>query len=140
MKVFAQNPYYDDYDENKKFYSFLFRPSYSVQARELTQLQTILQTQIKRMGDHFFADGAMVIPGQMNFDTTIQYVKLQETTADITKLIGQDITGTESGVKATIITAINTEGSDPATLFVKYKNNKRNLCKTENIKLMESRN
>ena len=122
MKVFAQNPYYDDYDENKKFYSFLFRPSYSVQARELTQLQTILQTQIKRMGDHFFADGAMVIPGQMNFDTTIQYVKLQETTADITKLIGQDITGTESGVKATIITAINTEGSDPATLFVKYKN------------------
>ena len=39
-------PYFDDYDEAKSFYKILFRPGYSVQARELTQLQTIIQAQV----------------------------------------------------------------------------------------------
>ena len=43
---FNVNPYYDDYDEDKSFYRVLFRPGYAVQAREVTQLQTILQKQI----------------------------------------------------------------------------------------------
>lgn len=53
-------PYYDDYDETKKFYRILFRPSIPVQARELTQLQTIQQTQIERFGNHVFKDGSIV--------------------------------------------------------------------------------
>ena len=36
-------PYYDDFDESKNFQRILFRPGYAVQARELTQIQTILQ-------------------------------------------------------------------------------------------------
>ena len=44
-------PYFDDYDEDKKFHKVLFRPSVPVQARELTQSQTILQNQIERFGD-----------------------------------------------------------------------------------------
>ena len=43
-------PYYDDFNEEKNFYRVLFRPGYAVQARELTQLQTILQSQIERFG------------------------------------------------------------------------------------------
>ena len=38
-------PYYDDYDETKNYYQILFRPSTAVQARELTQLQNIMQSQ-----------------------------------------------------------------------------------------------
>ena len=45
---FNVDPYYDDYDESKEFYRILFRPGYAVQAREVTQLQTILQKQIER--------------------------------------------------------------------------------------------
>ena len=37
------SPYYDDYDETKNFHIILFRPSNAIQARELTQLQSILQ-------------------------------------------------------------------------------------------------
>ena len=48
VQNFNVNPYYDDYDEDKKFLKMLFRPGYSVQARELTQLQSILQKQIER--------------------------------------------------------------------------------------------
>jgi hypothetical protein len=55
-----QGTYFDDYDEDKKFYRILFRPSTAVQARELTQLQTILQKQIQRHGDNIFKDGSVV--------------------------------------------------------------------------------
>jgi len=53
-------PYFDDYLENKKFYKVLFKPSTAVQARELSQIQTILQKQISRFGSHVFKDGSIV--------------------------------------------------------------------------------
>ena len=40
-------PYYDDFAEDKNFHRVLFRPGFSVQARELTQSQSILQNQIE---------------------------------------------------------------------------------------------
>ena len=43
---FNVSPYYDDFSEAKNFHRILFRPAFAVQARELTQSQTILQDQI----------------------------------------------------------------------------------------------
>ena len=60
---FNVSPYYDDYDEDKAFLRVLFRPGYAVQGRELTQLQTILQKQSSRLGDHIFKDGSKVLGG-----------------------------------------------------------------------------
>ncbi len=45
--LFNTDPYWDDFNEDKKFLRMLFRPGRAVQARELTQLQTIVQDQIK---------------------------------------------------------------------------------------------
>ena len=42
------SPFFDDFAEDKNFHRIMFRPSIPVQARELTQLQTILQNQIER--------------------------------------------------------------------------------------------
>lgn len=53
-------PYFDDYDPEKNYYRVLYRPTVPVQARELTQQQTILQTQIERFGNHIFKDGSVV--------------------------------------------------------------------------------
>ena len=39
IKNYNVAPYYDDFDETKNFHRILFRPGFSVQARELTQLQ-----------------------------------------------------------------------------------------------------
>ena len=61
---FNVSPYYDDFAESKNFHRILFRPAFAVQARELTQSQSILQNQLERFGDHVFRQGAMVIPGQ----------------------------------------------------------------------------
>ena len=40
------SPYYDDFDEADNFHRVLFRPGFAIQARELTQLQSILQSQV----------------------------------------------------------------------------------------------
>ena len=47
-------PYYDDFDEDDNFHRILFRPGFALQARELTQLQSILQNQIETHGKHTF--------------------------------------------------------------------------------------
>lgn len=67
--LFSGDPYYDDFDDSKKFLRMLFRPGYAVQARELTQLQTIIQSQIERFGSHVFEDGSIVLGSQVAEDT-----------------------------------------------------------------------
>ena len=42
---FNISPYYDDFNEENNFHKVLYRPGYSVQARELNQIQSILQNQ-----------------------------------------------------------------------------------------------
>ena len=69
-------PYYDDFSESKKFHRILFRPSFAVQARELTQSQSILQNQVERVSDHLFEKGAMVIPGEIGYNINYYAVKL----------------------------------------------------------------
>lgn len=126
MLDFNTEPYNDDFDENNKFHRILFRPSYAVQARELTQLQSILQNQIKRHGDHVFKQGAMVIPGQISLDTKLSYVKLEvfNSAGDVTEtfianLAGKTLVGA-NGITAKIITISNADGADPTTVFVRY--------------------
>lgn len=53
-------PYFDDYNDDKQYYRILFRPSVAVQARELTQIQTILQKQISRFGNSIYKDGSII--------------------------------------------------------------------------------
>jgi hypothetical protein len=120
---FNLSPYYDDFTESKKFHRILFRPSFAVQARELTQSQTLLQNQIERVGDHLFKKGAMIIPGQVSIDTEYTSIKLtsiasSNTLAQFTN--GTLLTGGTSGVIAEITGTDATDGTDPNTLYVKY--------------------
>jgi hypothetical protein len=125
MLNFNTEPYNDDFDEDNKFYRILFRPSFAVQARELTQLQTILQKQVSRHGDAIFKEGAMVIPGQVSIDTNFQYVKLTPSYGGVTTetyiqtTAGKYITGS-SGLKAQIIKVVSATATDPTTIYVRY--------------------
>jgi len=118
---FNLTPYYDDFAESKKFHRVLFRPAFAVQARELTQSQTILQNQVERLSDHIFKQGAMVIPGEIGYDLNYYAVKLSaKSLSDITKYNNVQLTGVSSGVVANCIGVAATDGTDPDTLFVKY--------------------
>mgnify|MGYP003300616557 FL=1 len=130
------SPYYEDFDANKNFYKILFRPGFSIQGRELTQVQSILQNQVESFGKYAFKQGELVIPGEVGLNTKLDYVKLSSVSEvavsegndivykkyDISQLIGQQLQGLTSGVKATILaTKLSTETSAD-TLFVNYIN------------------
>ena len=71
------SPYYDDYSESKNFHKVLYRAGRPLQARELTQTQSILQNQIERLGDHFFQEGSIVSGAQSDVDFDLYYVKVK---------------------------------------------------------------
>ena len=122
------SPYFDDFDKDKNFYRVLFRPGYPIQARELTTLQSILQNQIESIGQHFFKEGAMVIPGQVGYDLNVQAIILQQSFLGVdvetyrTQLHGQIIEGITTGVKAKVLYSISAAESERGyvTLYVKY--------------------
>jgi len=128
------NPYYEDFDANKNFYKILFRPGYSIQSRELTQIQSILQNQIESFGKYAFKQGDLVVPGEVGLNTKLDYVKLSSVSEvavnegndivyrkyDISQLVGQQLRGLSSGVTATILaTKFATEDSAD-TVYVNY--------------------
>ena len=119
---FNVSPYYDDFSEAKKFHRVMYRPAFAVQARELTTQQAILQNQIERFGDHVFKHGAMVIPGEINFDPHFEAVKLTSFTGTLSNFTETTVTGGTSGVVADVVTVSATDGTDPDTIFVKYRN------------------
>jgi len=124
---FNTEPYYDDFNESKRFLKILYRPGYAVQARELTQMQTILQNQISRFGDHVFKEGSMVIPGAIGIDTKIGYIKLESTYSGVLadtlvdKFAGLIIENT-AGVQAQVIHYTVSGGEDAAALYIRYLN------------------
>src|SRR5210317_2423857 len=125
---FNVNPYYDDFDETKNFHRVMFRPGFSVQARELTQLQTIIQRQINNFGEHIFEQGSMVIPGDINFDMEYHYIKVesiynaQDVETYRTSFLNKIITGQTSGVKAKVNHTTAAEGDYSLTIYFKYEN------------------
>ena len=68
--IFNISPYYDDYDPANRFLRILFKPGYAVQARELTQMQSILQDQISKIGDHLFKDGSRIVGAPISVRNT----------------------------------------------------------------------
>ena len=118
---FNVSPYYDDFSKSKNFHRVLFRPAFAVQARELSQSQSILQNQIEQFGDHVFKQGSMVRPGQISLDTDVGAIKLTSKTASsLSTYNNTTITGNSSGVVAEVFKVDTVTSSDPDTLYVKY--------------------
>ena len=126
-------PYYDDFDKDDNFVRTLFRPGFAIQARELTQLQSVLQNQIEQGFSHMFKDGTVVIPGQSAFlggKNAARYIRIQSTfsgeTIDHTQYINAEnpviITGATTGIKFMVTHAVAATTTDPVTLFGQYIN------------------
>jgi hypothetical protein len=123
----SQSPYWDDFDPSKKFARVLFKPGYPVQARELTQLQTIIQKQIEQFGRHIFKEGSLVYGGQFNIDNTVPFVKInlldhEANTVSPGAFIGTTILGRSSGIRAYVVNAgtFTVDEVDQNVLFIRY--------------------
>jgi len=119
---FNVNPYYDDFNEDKKFLRTLFKPGFAVQARELTQIQTELQNQIERFGKHIFQNGSLVIGGQTLLQSAT-YLKLQSTydgdTVSHLSFVNKTILSADETKRAEVIASLDVLGEAPITLMVK---------------------
>ena len=121
-------PYFDDFDAQSNYYKVLFKPAYPVQARELNNLQSILQDQVENVGNHFFKEGAKVIPGQTTYLSSFHAVQIEpqftglSVSLYLNQIVGKIITGQTSGITARVVDFITDEVSTRGTytLYVDY--------------------
>jgi len=129
------SPYFEDFDPKKNFYKVLFRPGYAVQARELTTLQSVLQTQLENFGRNVFKQGDLVVPGEVGLNTRLNFVKLSSVSEvavtdddgnityqkyDIKTLVGLKVQGISSSVVATVVATEYGSDTESDTIYVNY--------------------
>ena len=121
-------PYFDDFNASNDYYKVLFKPGYPVQARELNNLQSILQNQIERFGQHFFKEGSKVVPGNVSYNNQNHSIQLEPSFLGVSlsnylgQLVGAKLTGVTSGVTAIATQctlAKHSETGNPA-LYLNY--------------------
>jgi hypothetical protein len=119
--ILSNSPYYDDFDDTKNFLRILFKPGYSVQARELTQLQTLLQNQVSKLGSHVFKNGSLVFGGTTTL-TSCKFVRiLPKTGLDHTGLRNHIVTDGTTNIKAKVIHTLPAQtGDNYIVLFLQY--------------------
>ena len=126
---FNVGPYFDDFDPSKNFHRILFKPGSAVQARELTQSQTILQNQISNFASAIFSQNTPVSGGQVTINQKCYYIKLNQdfnnNTVVAENFSGQTIQDSTGTILARVIATAETTTSgstigDPPTLVVTY--------------------
>ena len=130
------NPYYDDFDETKDFHRVLFKPAVPLQAREITQLQTILQNQVEKFGQFTFKEGSIVKGCTFTYDRSIKYAKILDkdsTGLDVNTALfaeGDYLRNNANLVSRIVKTANGLESQNPDlnTLFFNYLNSSNNAA------------
>jgi len=83
---YSQDPYHDDYlsgtptPKDKNYLKILFKPGVSVQARELNQIQSILQNQIDTHGNHIFKRNTPILGGATQIDNNVYFIDVDVNT------------------------------------------------------------
>ncbi len=112
--------YKDDYDKSKNYHKILFNSGKALQARELTQLQTIIQQQFSELAGNLFNEGASITPGSFRMDNRLEFIKIASPSfpSDPSVLEGLTFRNSNSSIEFLVVNAIAAEGDDPDTLFV----------------------
>lgn len=115
--------YNDDFDADKNFHQMLFNSGRSLQARELTQLQTLLYEEMSRMGRNIFKEGATVGAGGAAVNAEYDFIQIGTVTggtfADIT--VGSSFT--DGNISCQVLEVQPQDvaaGFDVDTLYVRY--------------------
>ena len=112
--------YKDDFADSDNYHRILFNSGRALQARELTQLQTITQSEISRMGRHLFREGGAVNPGGTTINNKYEFIKLVGN-LPTGNIIGLNLTSTSNSIIVEVLEAVErVSASEPATIYVKY--------------------
>jgi len=121
-KQVFQTTYKDDHADSDGYHRILFNSGRALQARELTQLQTIIQKEITRLGQNVFRDGAPVNNAGSAFERNLEFVKIKATTPlpSNVSIIGNVFVGQTSNIKIRVEDVLAATDTDPETLYVTY--------------------
>lgn len=119
--------YNDDYNEDDNYHQILFNSGRALQARELTQLQTIMHNELARLGKNIFKEGATLSSGGMAVNADYEWIKISATNAggafaDIP--VGTVFKNPLTNVEARVLEVKARNGDDFIldTLYVQYIN------------------
>lgn len=120
-----RSTYKDDYRDSDNYSRILFNAGRALQARELTQMQTIIQSEISRFANNIFQkDGVPVLAGGVSINNKYAYIKIEadqnNSFDDVTSLREVKLTGETSGITVIVKEAIAAVGGDPDTIYVYY--------------------
>ena len=134
MKNYNVTPYFDDFDPNKNYHRILFKPGQAVQARELTQSQTILQNQISEFASSIYSQNTPITGGKITTNLKCEYIKLnlfyENSAILVTDFADKTITDSTGTITARVIAVATETGNsitagDPPTLIVTYISGKK---------------
>jgi len=114
--------YNDDYRDSDHFHRILFNSGRALQARELTQSQTIIQKELARLAGFVFKEGGIFNTSYGSLQAganAVDFVKVTELPTGYASLKGQ-VVSNSLGITATIKDVFPATGSDAPTLYVRY--------------------
>ena len=142
QQIFSST-YKDDFKDSDSYHRILFNSGRALQARELTQLQTIIQAEMERLGRHLFKEGAAINPGGVMVNNQYEFIKLDSTVnplpPEASELVGVELT-TTGGIIVEVLEAIDADGNDPATLYVRYISTASGISSDQPIRVAPSDN
>src|SRR5210317_1237806 len=99
-----ENTYKDDYRDSDNYYRILFNNGRALQARELTQSQTIIQKEIERIAKFMFTPGGLFNTSYGSSNSAndpISFVRVETLPVGYDVFVGQTFAN-QSGVKAVV--------------------------------------
>ena len=132
--------YKDDFADSDHYHRILFNSGRTLQARELTQMQTIINREIERFGSNIFKEGGVVRAGNITLNTTYEFIKLNTAAPhplpdDPSTLVGKVLTSSGQNIKVRVIEVVEATGSDPATLYVRYEDTSGGTAGTSPVRV-----
>lgn len=131
------SPYFADFDESKKYHKVLFKPTVAVQAREVNNLQNIIQNQIEIFGNNIFKKGTVIDGCNFIFYDNVPYVKIKDSLVSGDTALPSEYLGyfvrNSTNLKAKIINyydGFETADPDLKTLYLSYINSGNSFSET----------
>lgn len=117
-KTTFNTKYKDDFKDSDNYHRILFNAGKALQARELTQMQTITQREITRLGNNLFNDGSVVRAGNVTLDNRYEFVKITGIPAGYSgsDYVGKTLT-TDNNIKVEVLEYTSTPSQ---AFYVKY--------------------
>jgi hypothetical protein len=137
--------YKDDFRDSDNYHRILFNSGRALQARELTQMQTIAHRELRRFGSNIFVDGGVVEPGGTHVNNRLEFIKLSSNvitdgTFTQSEILNKTFTvqAPAAALQVKVVKIALAEGANPDTLFVEYVSSTAGTSSSDPIRVGNS--